>query len=76
MDLVNLLAGVLPKLEKRYFIVPLRFGTHVQGNVKYPLDILDQQLIRYYYQKSRNTEKILTGYKMAELRRSFRPPEF
>ena len=45
-------AGVLPKLEKRYLIIPLRFGTHTLGDIKHPLDILDQRLSGLLHRES------------------------
>ena len=45
-------AGALPRLQEKYFIIPLRFGTHVHDDIKHPLDILDQQLFEGYYRES------------------------
>jgi tetratricopeptide (TPR) repeat protein len=41
-------AGVLTRLERRYLIIPLRFGTPAPGDIKHPLDILDQQLAELF----------------------------
>lgn len=45
-------AGVIPKLENKYSIIPLRFGTHNTGDLKHPLDILEQQLYRCCHKES------------------------
>jgi hypothetical protein len=38
-------AGVLPRLEaeRRYFIIPLRVGGYTPGDLKHPLDIVDEK---------------------------------
>ena len=45
-------AGVLPRLAQRYTIIPLRFGTYASGDIKHPLDILDQQLSEFCRQNN------------------------
>lgn len=45
-------AGVLPQLERQYIILPLRFGAHTLGDLKHPLDILDQKLLKYCHHDS------------------------
>ena len=45
-------AGVLPRLEKQYITIPLRFGTHTRGDLKHPIDVLDQQLTECCHQQS------------------------
>jgi hypothetical protein len=39
-------AGVLPKLENehQYYIIPVRFGSYMQGTRKHPLDIVEEEI--------------------------------
>jgi hypothetical protein len=42
-------AGVLPKLENehQFCILQLRFGGYVQGNLKHPLDIVEEKMVAF-----------------------------
>ena len=41
-------AGALPRLESehQYYVIPVRFGSYTQGNLKHPLDIAEEQIAR------------------------------
>jgi hypothetical protein len=47
-------AGALPRLENehQYCIIPIRFGSYTQGNLKHPLDIAEEQIARNDHHES------------------------
>lgn len=53
-------AGVLPKLESehQYRIIPVRFGSHTQGNLKHPLDIVGEEIAGLHSDKKTFLDEI------------------
>lgn len=41
-------AGVLPRLinEHKYYVIPIRFGSYTEDNLKHPLDIIEEEVAR------------------------------
>ncbi|HXU36274.1 MAG TPA: hypothetical protein VN937_07900 [Blastocatellia bacterium] len=47
-------AGVVPKLEAdyQYHVIPIRFGSYTQGNLRHPLDIAEEGIAAFPHQES------------------------